>query len=93
MPAQHVSAAFVADITGPAETLLLLEQDDSLIEWDRRTLYRLASDPHLPRLRYEHQRATAEPMLALPDAIGWCWAKGGDWRRRTEPAATAVRRV
>jgi hypothetical protein len=33
-------------------------------------------------LRYEHRRAAAEQLLTLPDAIAWCWAKGGDWRRR-----------
>jgi hypothetical protein len=41
-------------------------------------------------LRYEHRRASAEQLLAIPDAIAWCWANGGDWRRRPadDPART-----
>jgi hypothetical protein len=47
----------------------------------------------VPRLRYEHQRASAEQLLAIPDAIAWCWVKGGHWRRQIEPAVTSVRTV
>jgi hypothetical protein len=35
-------------------------------------------------LRYEHRRAGTEQLLALTDAIAWCWAKGGYRRRRIE---------
>ena len=44
-------------------------------------------------LRYEHRRASTDLALAIPDAIAWCWAKGGDWRRRIEPVVTNVREV
>jgi hypothetical protein len=44
-------------------------------------------------LRYEHRRAASEMLLAVPDAVAWCWAKGGDWRRRIEPVVTDVRDV
>jgi hypothetical protein len=33
-------------------------------------------------LRYEHLRAHEECLLAAPDAIAWCWARGGHWRAR-----------
>lgn len=36
-------------------------------------------------LRYEHRRAREELFLAIPDAIAWCWARGGTWRQRVEP--------
>lgn len=71
----------------------MLEQDDSLMDWDRRQLYTLSRQTHLPNLRYEHSRARSEQLLAIPDAIAWCWAKGGDWRRRIEPAVTTIRKV
>jgi len=29
----------------------------------------------------------------LRDRLAWCWAKGGDWRRRIEPVVTDVRRL
>ena len=74
-------------------TPIPVEQDDSLLDWDRRQLYALARDARLPLLRYQHQRASAEQLLAIPDAIAWCWAKGGDWRRRIQPVVTTVRRV
>lgn len=83
----------IDDATHQEDTLLVLEQDDSLIDWDRRQLYALARNAHLSRLRYEHRRASAEQLLAIPDAIAWCWAKGGHWRRRIEPVVTTVRQV
>ena len=68
-----------------------LEQDDSLIESDRRVLYervRVAGCEHT--LRYEHKAAHEECLLAIPDAVAWCWAKGGEWRRRAEPIVAEI---
>lgn len=83
----------IHDAAEKDDTLLVLEQDDSLIVWDRRQLYTLAKQAHLDRLRYEHRRASTEQLLAIPDAIAWCWAKGGHWRRRIEPVVATVRQV
>lgn len=83
----------IHDAAEKDDTLLVLEQDDSLIDWDRRQLYTLAKQAHLDRLRYEHRRASTEQLLAIPDAIAWCWAKGGHWRRRIEPVVATVRHV
>jgi hypothetical protein len=82
----------VAELAGQPD-LLVLEQDDSLLDWDRRCLYDLTRNAKAEGLRYEHRRAAAEALLALPDAIAWCWAKGGDWRRRIEPVVLGVREV
>ncbi|RBY76805.1 hypothetical protein DQ238_16200 [Geodermatophilus sp. TF02-6] len=81
----------VADIAGGGNTMLVLEQDDTLLSWDNQCLIEAtrATGQH-DTLRYEHRRPTAEQLLALPDAIAWCWAKGGDWRRRIVPVVTAV---
>jgi hypothetical protein len=73
--------ALVADAAQRGDAMLILEQDDTLIAADRKLLYRAARDERCPDLRYEH-RAAAEQLLALPHAIAWCWAKGGDWQRR-----------
>jgi len=62
----------VDDAAGHGDVLLVLEQDDSLIEWDRRQLYTLAREAQLPLLRYDHRRAATEQLLAIPDAIAWC---------------------
>jgi hypothetical protein len=31
-----------------------------------------------------------EPLLAIPDGIGWAWARGGDFRRRAQPMVVDV---
>lgn len=85
--------AVVNDLTGE-QTLLVIEQDDSLMHWDRRFLYRtVRAAGRADTLRYEHHRAKTEPALAIPHAIAWCWARGGSWRQRIQPAVTTVIRV
>ncbi|WP_100348619.1 hypothetical protein [Luteimicrobium subarcticum] len=37
--------------------------------------------------------ADAREVLAIPDAIAWAWAHGGDARRRAEPLVTGVVRL
>lgn len=85
--------AVVADAARRGDAMLVLDQDDTLIASDRKLLYRATRAAGDPQLRYEHHRAAAEQLLALPDAIAWCWAKGGDWRRRVEAVVTDVRQV
>lgn len=85
--------ALVVDAAARDDAMLVLEQDDTLVASDRRLLYRATREAGCPDLRYEHRRAAVEQLLALPDAIAWCWAKGGDWRRRIEPVVTDVREV
>ncbi|MGH3784737.1 MAG: hypothetical protein ACRDR6_10870 [Pseudonocardiaceae bacterium] len=85
--------AVVGDLDRRVGNLVVLEQDDSLIEWDRRQLYEITRALQVRGVRYEHRRANAEQLLAIPDAIAWCWAKGGDWRRRIHPTITAIRSV
>ncbi|WP_228516893.1 hypothetical protein [Curtobacterium sp. VKM Ac-1376] len=37
-----------------------------------------------------YREVLVEPLLALPDAVGWAWAKGGDWRRRCPTELTVI---
>ncbi|MDE9364006.1 hypothetical protein PZ938_00155 [Luteipulveratus sp. YIM 133132] len=94
LDARHDALSLLlADIDPTVTTRLTLEQDDSLLAWDRRALYDLARKHHLGQaFTYDHQPARTEPLLGIPDAIAWCWAKGGDWRRRLEPLIGEVRR-
>ena len=83
----------VADAAGTGG-LLILEQDDSLMSWDKQRLIELTREFGCrDTLRYRHERAAAEQLLALPDAIAWCWAKGGEWRKRIEPVVETIRLV
>ena len=86
--------ALVGDAARRGDVMLILEQDDTLVSWDNRHLieYTRAAGCR-DTLRYEHRRAASEQLLAVPDAIAWCWAKGGDWRRRIAPVVTDVRTV
>lgn len=59
-------------------------------ERDRRDLARLIRTHPCPDLVYLHERAAQEPLLAIPDVIGWAWARSGDWRRRALPLVEAV---
>jgi len=36
------------------------------------------------KLAYRHARASEEPLLSIPDAVGWAWARGGEWRSRCD---------
>jgi hypothetical protein len=44
-------------------------------------------------LRYDHLRPYEECLLALPDAIAWCWAKGGHWRTRVQRLVSSAQQV
>ncbi|TDE88177.1 hypothetical protein EXU48_23950 [Occultella glacieicola] len=79
----------VEDIAAAGHTRLLLESEQGEEARDRRILYR-QTDQHGCRdsLSYGHATAASEPLLAIPDAIAWAWARGGDARRRAEPLVT-----
>lgn len=86
--------AIVEDAASRGDSMLVLEQDDSLVSWDNQKLIEFTRATGCrDTLRYEHRRTSAELALAVPDAIAWCWAKGGDWQRRVEPVVTNVRAV
>jgi hypothetical protein len=85
--------AVVGDVAPYPGSMLIIEQDDSLLDWDRRYLYAQTRAVGAASLRYEHRRAATDQLLGIPDAIAWCWAKGGDWRRRIAPVVSEVREV
>ena len=59
---------------------LVLDQNDSVCQSDRRVL-RSTLGPGWSGT-YDHLHDHQEPLLWLPDAISWCWNKGGDWQAR-----------
>jgi hypothetical protein len=73
---------------------LVLDRDDSLVESDRYRLYGLVRKAGCEStLVYEHKSRHEECLLAIPDAIAWSWAKGGDWKRRAKPFIRSVTKV
>lgn len=84
----------VDDAAAAGAHRLIIERDDSVIAQDRRWVYaRVHALGCEARLTYEWQRAHEESLLAIPDAVAWCWARGGDWRRRIDGILNAIRYV
>jgi hypothetical protein len=73
---------------------LVFEADESLVEFDRRLLNaEVRAHGAVDRVSYEQVRPFEEPLLAIPDAIAWCWARGGHWRVKVKQLVTDVHQV
>ncbi len=93
-PAKRVCKGVIAYADDAGATRLVLEQDDSLLAWTARRLWQITGQVGCrDRLRYEHARASEELLLVIPDAVAWCWAKGGQRRNRIRPVVTGVELV
>lgn len=79
----------VKDAAGLDEAQLVLDLDESLRQWDNQQLIELVRRAGVRgRMTYRHSKAAQEPLLSIPDAVAWCWAKGGTWRERIQPVVT-----
>ena len=85
--------AVVLDLSKLGATRLTIEQDDSLVAADRAYLYDAVRRHRAPDLVYHHCRPQEEPLLWVSDAVVWCYAKGGEWRRRVQPIIGSVTSV
>lgn len=84
----------VDDCAAMSARFLVIERDDSVVAADRRIIASQIGRHGLKdSLQFQHQRASAEPLLAVPDAIAWCWARGGEWRRRAAEMVAEVRQL
>lgn len=78
----------VDDLVAGGADRVVIERDDVTIDVDRRVLYRRAHRLSRPDLRYDHPRAHEEPLLAVADAVAWCWNRGGWWQQRVHNMVT-----
>ncbi|GAB3074967.1 hypothetical protein [Micromonospora schwarzwaldensis] len=86
--------ALIADAAKAGAERLVLELDDSRRVADVRTLnHELRLAGVAEQLRYDHLRAHEDHLLALPDAIAWSWARGGEWKAMVRPMVDEVRPV
>ncbi|MFI5488774.1 hypothetical protein [Micromonospora echinaurantiaca] len=84
--------SLVADAT-KAERLVL-ELDESRLKADRELLnLQLRRTGLAGQLRYYHLQAHDDCLLAIPDAVAWSWAKGGEWRSMVHPMVRNVQRL
>jgi hypothetical protein len=73
---------------------LVLERDESIEHADRRILFRELGVYGLRRtVHYDLLAPHQEPLLWIPDAIAWSYAKGGDWKRRIAPMLIDVTKM
>lgn len=72
---------------------LVLDLDQTLVARDARTLSDACRSAGTTSITYSHQTLASQHLLALPDVVAWCWARGGDWRRRVAPIISATLRV
>lgn len=80
--------------TRPTTSRLVFDLDQSLQSWDRQQLIELTRAAGLRgRVEYTHMARHADRLLAIPDVVAWCWARGGDWRQRVRPVVVDVCKV
>ena len=85
--------AIVVDAQSGGHGHLILDRDDTLIHADRISIIAATQRIGYHELTYEHQKSKHDLLLAIPDAVAWAWAKGGDWRRRAELIVVEVKNV
>ena len=75
--------ALVKDAAQRNTLEITFETDERIVSRDQRqvatTLRKIGL---VDGLAYRHLPAASEALLIIPDAIGWAWMRGGDWRRR-----------
>jgi hypothetical protein len=86
--------ALIEDHANARDAHIVLDEDETMVKFDNQKLieYTRAAGCR-DTLHYEHKRPHADALLAIPDAIAWCWAKGGHWRKLINPAVTVTRDV
>ncbi|ADB29603.1 hypothetical protein Kfla_0481 [Kribbella flavida DSM 17836] len=72
--------AIVRDATAATERLVI-ERDESTYDHDKRTLHAACNQYRRFDLRWELMVPKLDPLLWIPDAVAWAWARGGAWRR------------
>lgn len=87
-------AELIGDAAGPLPVRITLDRDATLESWDRQTMIELTrAAGHAARITYGHESRHNEMLLAIPDAVAWCWARGGEWRSRVRPIVAAIKEV
>lgn len=88
---RRILIQLVGDLVTMGAGRLMIEQDDSLVVHDQRTIKAerarlLAADS----LRFDHLRGVEDPLLWLPDAIAWAWCRNRAWRNEVCGIVTDV---
>ncbi len=72
-------------------TRLVIERDMGLVKFDNQQLIEFTRAAQCRDVfSYHHRDKHEELLLGIPDAIAWCWAKGGEWRQLIKPVVIRV---
>lgn len=83
--------ALVHDAAELEQAKIIFDLDETLHKWDRQKMIELTRTADTgQRITYAHHSRNADLLLAIPDAIAWCWARGGEWRKRIRPIVRNV---
>lgn len=86
--------SIVADHVRDRDVALVIDRDFGQEAWDRQTLIEERRALALGSMfRYEHRARSDDHLLAIPDAIAWCWNRGGEWKRNAASLVDRVREV
>jgi len=84
-------STLAAEAAVVAPVHLVIESAAGVDQRDKQHLIEVSRGlPDRAHLTYQHAAASQELLLAAPDAIGWAWARGGDWRAQARPLVTSV---
>lgn len=73
--------ALVTDLPIDSDSDICFERDETLVARDRQRVL-VAAHRTGHSIPHRHATASEEPLLAIPDALAWAWARGGPWKRR-----------
>ena len=60
-----------------------IETDENFLSLDKRTITsELIARGMVETVMFQHASPSEQPLLSLPDAVGWARNRGGDWYRR-----------
>jgi hypothetical protein len=87
---EHCLTRIAEDLPKLGCTRLTIELDESVAHRDRQVLFNATQHLAPTDLTYQLVPAATEPLLWVPDAIAWCWARGGDWKQVVTPLVAKV---
>lgn len=84
-------AAMADDAAAARAQRIVVETDHSVVANDKLIIAaRLALADREELTSSDHMLASEEGLLAVPDAVAWCYAKGGVWGKRAQPLIKRV---
>lgn len=69
----------VSKLSNSKVSRMCLERDITLERFDRQVIIESMREAEIREVLYWHESSVSEPLLSLPDAVAWAWAKGGKW--------------